>query len=145
MYDLLLQLRLENPVVDCMDTLCILSYYYTTMCMQVLLLAGKVTSQYRDLFVAYRDKLIDCINMDTLISYLFKEKLVTWNEYRTLINTKMSQREKNQYFVSEVLPSKGEEAFDRFIVCLKEATEHPCHAELAKQLEYEMKIPSSYV
>ena len=110
-----------------------------------LLLAGKGTSQYRNLLAAYRDKLIDCINMDTLIHHLFKEKLVTWNEYLTLVNTKTSQRDKNLYFVSEVLPSKGEEAFDRFIACLKEAKDHSSHAELAKQLEDEMKIPFSYV
>ena len=59
---------------------------------------------------------------------------MTTAESEELRNPTKTKTEKNQFLLS-ILPSKGENTFERFVKCLEEADEHTGHRHLAKLLK----------
>ena len=71
--------------------------------------------------------------MNSLIPYLQYEDLLTRKELEFLMSTHTTNFDKKQFLLL-ILPSKGENAYKRFIRCLSQDTEHSGHADLVKML-----------
>ena len=82
-------------------------------------------------------ELMRSLNVDSLLPYLQREQLVTHQEFVHLIHPNRTNYEKKQFLLS-ILPSKGENAYKRFICCLSEDTEHTGHAYLVELLTRQM-------
>ncbi len=76
-------------------------------------------------------ELIECLNVRSLLPYLYEQELLTSDEYETL---KMGTRNEQNQSLLHILPSKGEHACKRFLKCLTQAKEHLGHAQLATLL-----------
>ena len=74
------------------------------------------------------------LNIRELIPVLNKYGLLTQNENYDLINDQVSCIERATNLVYLILPTKGPEAYGKFIKCIHEETEHAGHRELAKLL-----------
>ncbi|XP_065920634.1 uncharacterized protein [Dysidea avara] len=77
---------------------------------------------------------LEMLNLTALIPVLNKHHLLTLDDNYVLLNYLVSPMERANALVYQILPSKGPEAFKKFITCLQEETEHIGHQELARIL-----------
>ncbi len=71
--------------------------------------------------------------MDSLLPYLQKERLLTHEEFELLIHPTKTSHEKKSFLLS-ILPSKGENAYERFLTCLTNSDDHTGHSYLVKYM-----------
>ena len=81
----------------------------------------------------------ELLNLETLQPVLHRHELLTLGDDYTLLNNLVSPLNRANALLYQILPSKGSGAFKKFIMCLKEETEHSGHQELAKILTSLMK------
>ena len=79
--------------------------------------------------------------MNSLLPHLQRENLLTSEECDILISTQKTHFDKKQFLLS-ILPSKGENAYKRFIKCLSQDKEHSGHADLVKMLTTAQQPPN---
>ncbi|XP_065920646.1 uncharacterized protein [Dysidea avara] len=77
---------------------------------------------------------MEMLNLTALIPVLNKHHLLTLDDNYVLLNYLVSPMERANALVYQILPSKGPEAFKKFIMCLQEETEHIGHQKLARML-----------
>lgn len=77
---------------------------------------------------------IDNTNFETLIPYLFEQKLVHVGESEILQGT-ASHLKKGNHFYTVVLPQKGKRAYRRLYKCLKREQRHLGHNDLVQILD----------
>ena len=65
---------------------------------------------------------------------LNKHRLLTQHENYDLLNDQVSNKERANALLFNILPTKGLTAYGEFIVCIHEETEHAEHQHLAKLL-----------
>ena len=82
---------------------------------------------------------LEILNLTALILVLNKHHLLTLDANHVLLNYLVSPMERVNALVHQILPSKGPEAFKRFIMCLQEETEYIRHQELARILTSSIK------
>ena len=104
------------------------SYYH-----DIIYLAEKIVKLQKILDTCHLE-LTTCMDIQTLLPHLRQEQLVTMAESEVLRNPTKTKTEKNQFLLS-ILPSKGENTFERFVKCLEEAGEHTGHSHLAELLK----------
>ena len=73
------------------------------------------------------------LNFATLVPILNKYHLLTTSDNYILMNTLIPPVERANALVYRMLPSKGPKAYETFVKCLQEETEHLGHQELAKK------------
>ena len=73
------------------------------------------------------------LNVNSLLPHLQCEDLLTSEELDFLVSIHKTNFDKKQFLLS-ILPSKGENAYKRFVRCLSQDTEHSGHADLVKML-----------
>ncbi|XP_064390161.1 uncharacterized protein LOC135338050 isoform X3 [Halichondria panicea] len=88
---------------------------------------------FRDLLKECSHELFSSLNVDSLLPHLQKERLVTHEEFQTLIHPSKTSQEKKNFLLS-ILPSKGENAYEGFLTCLTNADDHSGHSYLVKLL-----------
>ncbi len=88
--------------------------------------------KFRRVLQECHSDLTSCLNVRSLLSHLYQQRLVTLDEFETLQN-KGTRNEQNQLLLS-LVPYKGEHAYERFLKCLLNDTEHSGHAHLATVL-----------
>lgn len=74
------------------------------------------------------------LNVMELVPVLNKHQLLTLHEKYQLLNDQVSCIERATNLVYVILPTKGPEAYGKFIKCIHEETEHAGHRELARLL-----------
>ena len=74
------------------------------------------------------------LNFRELVPLLNAYKLLTQHENYDLLNDQISCIERATDLLYKILPTKGPEAYGKFIKCIHEETEHAGHRELAKLL-----------
>ena len=104
------------------------------------------SNQFEELLMKYNSELMKSLNVNSLLPHLQCEQLLTSAEVDFLISTQKTNYDKKQYLLS-ILPSKGENAYERFVRCLSQDTEHSGHADLVKKLTRAQQISNmgSYV
>ncbi len=90
----------------------------------------KIMKFQRVLQECHRD-FTSCLNVRSLLSHLYEQRLVTLDEFETV--QKGTQKEQNQSLL-RILTYKGEHAYELFLKCLLNDTEHLGHAHLATVL-----------
>lgn len=78
--------------------------------------------------------IIQSLNMEMLTPHLLQNDLLAPPEYQQLdaLGTSWKQA---KYFLLNVLPTKGQDGFKRFMKCLKEEKEHSGHQDIFRRLE----------
>ena len=76
----------------------------------------------------------ELLNFTELVPILNKHRLLTQNENYDLLNERVSQKEWANVLLYTTLPSKGPGAYEKFIKCIHEETEHAGHQYLAQLL-----------
>ena len=79
------------------------------------------------------------LNFPSLVPVLNKYQLLTQTDNYTLINPLIPPEEKANALLYIMLPSKGQRAYELFVKCLQEETEHLGHQELARKLHEKCK------
>ena len=74
------------------------------------------------------------LDFTTLVPVLNKYHLLTQSENYTLMNIHTPSVERANALVYQILPTKGPRAYEMFVKCLQEETDHLGHQELAKKL-----------
>ena len=74
------------------------------------------------------------LNFPTLVPVLNKYHLLTQSDNYTLMNPLIPPVERANALLYMILPSKGPGAYETFVKCLQEETEHLGHQELAGRL-----------
>ena len=74
------------------------------------------------------------LNFTELVPLLNKYRLLTQYENYDLLNEQVSQKEKANALLYTILPSKGPGAYEKFIECIHEETEHAGHQYLVQLL-----------
>ena len=78
------------------------------------------------------------MNPDHMKLSLFAKQLLTTDEMERINLPTMTTRDKNMFILMK-LPSKGRQAFDLFMDCLKETSEeNRSHSELVSQIMLEV-------
>lgn len=95
--------------------------------------AGNI-EKFKNSLKIFNKELTECLNVPTLIPFLYKQNLITGDDYDILNQPFRTKQDRNRYLL-QILPSKGGDAFNRFIECLKDAEEHLGHQYLAELLE----------
>ena len=75
------------------------------------------------------------LNFPTLVPVLNKYHLLTQSDNYILMNRIIPPVERANKLVYQILPTKGPRAYEIFVKCLQEETEHLGHQELAKKFE----------
>ena len=88
---------------------------------------------FEELLKKYNTELVKNVNVNSLLPHLKHEGLLTSEEFDKLISTNKTNREKKQFLFS-ILPSKGDNAYERFLCCLSEDMGHRGHTDLVKLL-----------
>lgn len=83
----------------------------------------------------YNHEFVESMNVQSMLSHLQQEDLLTANEYEKLTKAMQftTSREQNQYLLG-ILPSKGKGVCERFLKCLLMANDHTGHAHLVEIL-----------
>ena len=76
---------------------------------------------------------IDLLNLTYLVPKLNKYKLLTNDDNYKLLSPAASPQEKANLLLYVILPSKGPDAYKKFIKCVKEETLSKGHRELARR------------
>ena len=79
------------------------------------------------------------LNFTTLVPLLNKYHLLTQTDSYTLTNPYIPPEERANALIYVMLPSKGPGAYELFVKCLQEETEHLGHQELARKLHEKCK------
>ena len=74
------------------------------------------------------------LDIPTLLPILHKYDLLTQSNNYTLMNPLIPPVERANALVYAMLPSKGPNAYEIFVKCLQEETEHLGHQELVKMM-----------
>ncbi len=83
----------------------------------------------------YTVELTDYMNPEDMKRSLFAKQLLTADELERVSLSHMTTRDKNMFILTR-LPSKGRQAFDLFMDCLKETgVTNPAHLNLVSQIE----------
>ena len=81
------------------------------------------------------------MNPDDMKGALYSCQLLTADELERVGLPTMTHRDKNMFILMK-LPSKGRQAFDLFVDCLKDTAEdNPAHLELVKQIMSAVEKP----
>lgn len=89
--------------------------------------------RFRDLIQECSYELLNSLNVDSLLPHLQKERLLTHEEFEALIHPLKTSHEKKNILLS-ILPTKGENAYERFLTCLTNSDDHSGHSYLVKLL-----------
>ncbi len=88
-------------------------------------------------------ELTDFMNPEDMKRSLFAKQLLTADELERVSLSHMTTRDKNMFILAK-LPSKGRQAFDLFMDCLREtADENPAHLDLVSQIMREINVVQS--
>lgn len=87
----------------------------------------------KELVIKYVDP--NLLDLSTLVPILNKYYLPTTIDNYTLMNPLIPPVERASALLYKILPSKGLEAYETFVKCLQEETEHLGHQELVKRLK----------
>ena len=79
------------------------------------------------------------LDLNTLLPLLSKHQLLTTSEKDYVMNTFIPAVEKANQLVYSILPRKGSTAYELFVKCLQEETEHLGHQELVRMLHEKCK------
>ena len=79
------------------------------------------------------------LHFPTLVPVLNKYHLLTQTDNYILMNTLIPPVERANALLYMMLPSKGPGAYELFVKCLQEETEHLGHEELARRLHEKCK------
>ena len=91
-------------------------------------------TRFREILQGCDYKAIEYINVGSLLPYLQREGLINTAECQVLTNNYKTDTEKNRFLLS-ILPTKGDDAFERFVRCLNEDKSHLGHVDLATLLK----------
>lgn len=79
-------------------------------------------------------ELTDYMNPEDMKRSLFARQLLTADEMERVSLAHMTTRDKNMFILTK-LPSKGRQAFDLFMECLRETgDDNPSHRDLVSQI-----------
>lgn len=82
------------------------------------------------------DKLLNNINLNELLPYLYAKKLVSEEEWLSApVNVMNSRSVMERVLVKLMSKESTREEFFAFVQCLKDCSEHSAHKELADTLE----------
>ncbi|XP_065907540.1 uncharacterized protein [Dysidea avara] len=81
----------------------------------------------------HHSDLRQCLSLQELIPLLRKHELLTKEEWEE-ISCKQTHQKKIDHLV-QLLPRKGEHAYEKFVTCLESEKEHPSHLELADKIK----------
>ena len=82
------------------------------------------------------DVLLNDINLSELIPYLYAKKLVSYEEWLSMPATALDARSMTERVLGRLMGRDStEKEFFAFLQCLKDATGHLPHKELAETLE----------
>ena len=76
----------------------------------------------------------ELLNFIELVPLFNKHRLVTQHKNYDLLNERVSQKERANALLYTILPSKGPGAYEKFIKCIHEETEHAGLQYLAQLL-----------
>ena len=79
------------------------------------------------------EEFLQHVNLDSLLSHLLKNDLLTPSEFQELECFKEMQQRKNRHFLLNVLPRKGSNTFNIFMKCLKAEKEYLGHRYLVEK------------
>ena len=83
---------------------------------------------------------VDKMNPDEMKTHLFQKRMLTRDEVEQLGLPIHTTRSKCMLILTK-LPTKGAEAFDRFVECLEEtADKEPGHAELLEKINEQLEL-----
>ena len=71
----------------------------------------------------YMPALIQRMKMEDAAEYMKKERLITDNEYDKIMNVIISKREKAEYFLYEIYPTKGPTRLELLRRCLLKSSQ----------------------
>lgn len=77
---------------------------------------------------------LELLNFTELVPVLNKHKLLTQHENYDLLNDRVSNTQRANALLYNILPTKGPVAYGEFIACIHEETEHAGHRHLAELL-----------
>ena len=80
-------------------------------------------------------RIIDYLDVNTLLPHLWEKGLLTPNERDTLDSMHTTPRKQARYLL-RLLPGKGKYGFKRFLECLREEKYHLGHEDLVKCLDH---------
>jgi hypothetical protein len=81
---------------------------------------------------------VDSTDIDSLCPYLFAKDLLSCKDVEDLQGIK-SVRGKKNFFYLLILPSKGVDAYQKLLDCLREDTAHSGHSDLVKIIDCGLK------
>ena len=93
--------------------------------------------------MAHHDDFVNNLNLDVLIPKLNSEEMLTFDEME-LLNLSQTTQQKIQQFV-QIMCRKGKRAPELFLQCLRPATEHLPHSDLADKMEQWLRKHSNSV
>jgi len=82
----------------------------------------------------HHSDLRQCLSLRELIPMLRKHELLTKEEWEEISCKQLTHQKRIDYLV-QLLPRKGEHAYEKFITCLESEKEHPSHMELAVKMK----------
>jgi len=74
------------------------------------------------------------LSLQELIPLLRKLELLTVEDWDEISQKQLTRQQKIDYLV-QLLPRKGEHAYEKFINCLESEKEHSAHMELAEKIK----------
>ena len=74
------------------------------------------------------------LSLQELIPLLRKLELLTEEEWDEISHKQLTRQQKIDYLV-QLLPRKGEHAYEKFVTCLELEKEHSAHMELAEKIK----------
>ncbi len=85
-------------------------------------------------FMVHHDDFKNLLNLNVLVPFLNKRHLLTSGEMEQLMSPSRTRQEKIRDLVN-IMCIKGDQAPSLFIKCVRDATEHIAHSDLAEKLE----------
>jgi hypothetical protein len=95
----------------------------------------KWESEWSQCLKEHHCRIIEYLNVNTLLPHLWENGLLTPNERDWLDSMRKTPREQARYLL-RILPGKGKRGFKRFLECLREEKYHLGHEDLVKCLDH---------
>ena len=95
----------------------------------------KWESEWSQCLKEHHCKIIEYLDVNTLLPHLWEKGLLTPNERDILDSMHTTPRKQARYFL-KILPGKGKHGFKRFLECLRDEKYHLGHEDLVKCLDH---------
>ena len=97
--------------------------------------AEKWESEWSQCLKEHHCRIIEYLDVNTLLPHLWEKGLITPNE-RDMLDSMQSTPRKQARYLLRILPGKGKLGFKRFLECLREEKYHLGHEDLIKCLDH---------